>query len=111
MTLEDRATSLARIRRNQVGFGGDIDPAYVNNQRVYVHMDGGGFLVLLAPEGMVIHPGDRVSAQTTYRNPKLPCAYVPNLITADLGPSPRAAEPRQGDPPAKSAATGSPPTP
>jgi hypothetical protein len=37
---------------------------------------------------MTVHLGDRVTVQGGYRNINLPCNYIPNLITADLGPLP-----------------------
>lgn len=88
MSFEDRATSLARIQRTEAQSGGKIDPDYIDNQRVAVRMMGGRYQVFLVPKTMTVHLGDRVTVQGGYRNINLPCNYIPNLITADLGPMP-----------------------
>jgi hypothetical protein len=88
MGFEDRATSLARIQKTEANAGGKIDPDYVDNQRVTVRMGNGRYQVFLVPKSMQVHTGDRVTVQDGYRNLNLPCNYVPNLITADLGPAP-----------------------
>ena len=49
--------------------------------------------MLLQPNNMTIHLGDRVTSQDAYRSPRLPCNYVPNLITGDRGPVPPLAQP------------------
>lgn len=85
--FESRAASQARIKVTEAHAGGQIDPAYINNQRVIVHLPNGKGQVLLLPAGMSVSIGDRVALQGGYRNMNLPCNYVPNLITADLGPA------------------------
>jgi hypothetical protein len=89
MAFEDRATSLARIQLTQAQNKGVIDPNYIDNQRVTVRMGDGQYHVFLVPKTLQVHPGDRVSFQSGYRNVNLPCNYVPNLITADRGPAPQ----------------------
>ena len=78
--FEDRTTSLVRIKQTQAMLHGEIDPTYIYNQRIIVRLDNGQTRALILPEGMQVHAGDRVQAQDTYRNPALPCHYVPNLI-------------------------------
>lgn len=91
LSFEDRATSLARIKMSQAQAGGLIDPDYIDNQRVTLHMANGSYRVFLVPRTMHVNLGDRVMVQGGYRNINLPCNYVPNLITTDLGPPPEAA--------------------
>lgn len=88
MSFEDRATSMARIQVTQAHAGGQIDPDYIDNQRVTVRLVDGEYRVFLVPKTMQVHAGDRVNGQGSYRNINLPCSYIPNLITADLGPAP-----------------------
>jgi hypothetical protein len=80
--------SRANIDGAQASAHGSIDPAYTNRVAVGVRLDSGLSQVGRLPPGLVAHVGDRVSMQTWYKNTALPCNYVPNLVTADLGPSP-----------------------
>src|SRR6185312_15633958 len=66
---------------------GLIDPAYADRSAVIVHLDSGRDQVGRLPPGLAVHVGDRVTLQGLYRNTALPCHYIPNLVTADLGPS------------------------
>ena len=88
----DRATAQALIERTQSQAGGKIDPDYVDNLRVAVRMDDGGRATVLVPKTMVVRIGDRVAVQSAYRSAQLPCNYIPNLVTADLGPTPEPAQ-------------------
>lgn len=89
MSFDDRAMSMARIQFTQAQTHGQIDPNYIDNQRVIVRLGSGELRVFLVPKTMQVHPGDRVTFQGIYRNMNLPCNYVPNLITADAGPAPQ----------------------
>lgn len=91
LSFEDHATSLARIKMTEARAGGQIDPDYVDNQRVTLRMGNGSYQIFLVPRTMHVNLGDRVMIQGGYRNINLPCNYIPNLITADLGPPPQAA--------------------
>ena len=86
--FENRSISLARIQLTEQTVGGKIDPDYVDNLRVDVHLDSGRDIVFLVPKALAVRVGDRVTVQGGYRNAALPCNYIPNLITADLGPAP-----------------------
>lgn len=86
VAFEDRAMALARIQLTQSISHGQIDPAYVDNQRVHIDLGNGHIRVVLVPRGMTVSMGDIVMVQSGYRNMSLPCNYVPNLITSDLGP-------------------------
>jgi hypothetical protein len=76
----------ANIQSAQAQVQGLIDPAYADRSAVVVHLDSGRDQVGRALPGVEVHVGDRVTLQGLYRNTALPCNYIPNLITADLGP-------------------------
>lgn len=86
--FEDRAASLARIPVTESLSGGEIDPDYIDNVRVIVRRNNGQNTVFIVPKGMVVHLGDRVTLQDSYRNMALPCNYVPIQIASDIGPAP-----------------------
>ncbi len=92
VSFEDPATSLARLKRTEARLGASIDPDYRDNPRVEVRIEGGRYNgqygVFIVPRSIQVHLGDRVRVQNGYRNVNLPCNYVPNLVTADLGPAP-----------------------
>jgi hypothetical protein len=83
--FEDREKSLARVAEVEKSVGGRIDPAYADSPRVVVKLDGGRSQIFIAPAGMQVQLGDRVTLQGGARNPALPCHYVPPLIVADQG--------------------------
>jgi hypothetical protein len=85
--FESRAVSLARIPLTEQQIGGKIDPDYVDNLRVDVHLDSGANQSFVVPREMAVRVGDRVTAQGVHRNAALACNYFPPLITADLGPA------------------------
>ncbi len=91
VSLEDRAAALVHTRQSEARKGGLIDPAYLTNPRVVVRMPNGRYDVFVVPHDMKVFPGDRVTLQGGYRNVNLPCNYVPNLVTSDLGPTSDAA--------------------
>jgi hypothetical protein len=93
----DHDRAIALVDRTQQQAGGKIDPDYIDNQRVTVRLDNGGRATVLIPKPMSVRLGDRVTVQGAYRNAQLPCNYIPNLVTADLGPSPSPA-PATGEP-------------
>jgi hypothetical protein len=75
----------SNIEGGQAQLHGLMDPAYVDRTAVVVHLDSGRDQVGRAPPGLEVHVGDRVTLQGVYRNAALPCHYIPNLVTADLG--------------------------
>jgi hypothetical protein len=85
--------SRANIDNAQAAAHGSIDPAYTNRVAVGVRLDSGLNQVGRLPPGLVAHVGDRVAMQTWYKNTALPCNYIPNMVTADLGPPPGTAPP------------------
>jgi len=86
--VEDRAEALARIQVSEANSGGKIDPAYIDNTRVFVRREDGRTAVFIVPKGMQVAIGDRVTLQNGYRNMALPCNYVPVMIATDIGPAP-----------------------
>ena len=85
-TLMTPAMVKSNIEGGQAQLHGLMDPAYVDRTAVVVHLDSGRDQVGRAPPGLDVHVGDRVTLQGVYRNAALPCHYVPNMVTADLGP-------------------------
>jgi hypothetical protein len=64
-----------------------INPDYVDNIRVFVHVDGtrdGAWTVVLLPHGLAVQTGDRVEFTVVYSDPSRPCHYVPPLASSVL---------------------------
>jgi hypothetical protein len=77
----------ANIASAEAQTHGVIDPAYADRPAVIVRLDSGRDQVGRLPPGLSVNIGDRVTLQGLYRNTALPCHYVPNVVTADLGPA------------------------
>jgi hypothetical protein len=74
--------------------GGEPSPAYLHNLWVRIHPDGarpGLVRGTVLPAGMRVAIGDHVTFDSAYRDPALPCNFVPSLITANAGPAARPA--------------------
>lgn len=74
---------LSLIPRSEVLANGVIDPAYIHNPRVLVHVVGdvqNRTIRVLVPDGMAVAPGQVVRFVGGHASPNLACAYVPNLI-------------------------------
>jgi hypothetical protein len=82
-----RGTARAEIPLRQAQQGGAIDPQYIDDQRVLVRQSGGRMRPFDLAAGVSVHLGDHVALQNSYRSKALTCAYVPVMITADLGPA------------------------
>jgi predicted aspartyl protease len=76
----------SNIESAQAQVHGLIDPAYAERSAVLIHLDSGLDQVGRLPPGVAVQIGDRVTLQGLYRNTQLPCHYVPNAVTAVLGP-------------------------
>jgi hypothetical protein len=64
-----------------------ISPDYVDNIRVYVHVDGtrdGAWLVALLPRGLAVQSGDRVEFTPSHLDPFRACHYIPHLVSSVL---------------------------
>jgi len=69
------------MQRTQAQLQAKISPAYVSNLRAAITPDGVRRLVALVPAGMTVKIGDQVEFIGAYKDPTLPCHYVPNLIS------------------------------
>jgi hypothetical protein len=76
--------------RNRAGMrGGEPSPTYLGNLWVRIHPDGAAPGVVrgtVLPAGMQVAIGDHVRFDGAYRDPSLPCHFVPSLITRNDGP-------------------------
>lgn len=77
----------ANVAAAQIIAHGSIDPDYLGRMVVRVHLDSGLDQAGRVPPGLPLTVGDRVILQSWYRNWGLPCNYVPNVLTGDLGPA------------------------
>jgi hypothetical protein len=78
---KDQADRLIQI--NQANSDTFISPDYVDNVRVFVHVDGtpeGKWGVVLLPEGLIARTGDRVEFVGVHLDPSQPCHYIPPLV-------------------------------
>jgi predicted aspartyl protease len=82
----------ANIESAEAQVHGLIDPAYAERSAVLIHLDSGRDQVGRLPPGTAVQIGDRVALQGLYRNTQLPCHYIPNAVTAVLGPANPAAQ-------------------
>lgn len=96
--FENHDISLARIQLTQNQMGGKIDPSYIDLQRVNLRMPNGRIITFIQPKNLPVHVGDRVTVQDAYRNVNLPCTYIPQQITSDLGPAENPSVPGAGAP-------------
>ena len=81
MSASQSATLLART---QASVNATINPAFVHNVRAVIGIPdarSGRKAIALVPAGMTVKPGDKVRYDGGYRDPKLPCNYVPPLIS------------------------------
>lgn len=88
MAFEDKATSLARIKHNEAEVGGQIDPDFIDNQRVNVRLGDGSYHIFIVPKSLAVRLGDAVATQSLYKNVNRTCQYIPPLVTSDFGPAP-----------------------
>ena len=80
-----RPQALELLDRTQREVNGKIDPAYLNNLRAVIHLDGkpaGARVVVLVPQDMLVHYGEHVEAVGGRPSRTLACHYVPNLIVS-----------------------------
>jgi hypothetical protein len=75
-----RTAALQHIVNSERNTGGTIDPAYTNNQRVYVRLRNGKQVLVLVPIGMPVQPGEAVTVIPGHADPNNLCSYIPNLI-------------------------------
>jgi hypothetical protein len=62
-----------------------MNPDYVDNIRVFVHVDGtrdGAWMIVLLPRGLAVQSGDRVEFTRGHLDPSWSCHYIPNLVSS-----------------------------
>ena len=72
------------MEANQRVFDLRINPHYIGNTRLAVHIDGmpaGGSSVVLLPRGLSARAGDRIEFLGGHADPSMPCHYVPPLVS------------------------------
>lgn len=88
--------SLQIFQTNGQRFGGPVNPAYVDDVRLLIHPEGapqGMTRGTMVPAGLLVAVGDRITFDTAYHDLSQPCAWVPTLVTGDLGPAAQKAVP------------------
>jgi hypothetical protein len=82
---KDQADRLIQISQANVDMHINLD--YVDNIRVFVHVDGtrdGAWRVVLLPHGLAVQSGDRVAFIGGHLDPLRPCHYIPTLVYSVL---------------------------
>jgi hypothetical protein len=78
--------ALDLTRRTEAERQAKLNPAYINNLRVFVGPDGSPIrFIAIVPTTMTIKIGDQVEFGGAYRDPSLPCHYMPPLISKITG--------------------------
>ena len=80
--------ALQLLDRTQAEVNGKIVPAYRNNLRAVIHLDGkpaDARVVVVVPQNMLVHYGEHVEAVGGRASRTLACHYVPNLIVSAGG--------------------------
>ena len=74
------------MQRTQAQLHAQLNPAYVNNLRAVITPEGTELrFIALVPASMTVKTGDVVEFNGGYKDPSLPCAYVPNLVSRIIG--------------------------
>ena len=84
MSASQAASLLART---QASVGASINPAFLHNARAVIGVPdahSGRKAIALVPAGLTVKPGDRVTYAGGFRDPSLPCNYVPPLISGPI---------------------------
>ena len=77
------ADTRASVVQGQQRMNGEIDPEYLNSQRVVIHPDAaspGINALAVIPSGLGINIGQHVVYRTGYADPDRACHYLPNMI-------------------------------
>jgi hypothetical protein len=81
--------ALSITRRVEAQEGAQISPAYLHLARVYIEIyQPNGSLATMAavPEYMTVKIGDLVEINSRYRDPSLPCHFIPWVINRVVDP-------------------------
>ena len=82
---ESQAASAMEV--NQRLFDLRINPHYIGNARLAVHIDGmpvSGSSVVLLPRGLSARAGDRIEFLSGHVDPSTPCHYIPPVVSRVL---------------------------
>ena len=80
VAIQDPAVARADIPLREALRGGAIDPRYLNDLRAVVRQDNGIIDIFDVPADMIVHVGDHVKLQGSYRSTTSTCSYIPILI-------------------------------
>lgn len=84
--LQEQAQTLTQ--RTEAQLQAKLNPAFVNNLRAVITPEGTqSRLVALVPATMAVNIGDQVVFTGGYKDPSLPCHYMPNLISKIISPA------------------------
>jgi hypothetical protein len=75
-----REQALAAIRAIEASVGAQLSPAYLPLESVYIeaHLQSGVYPTMVTvPADMTVKTGDMVELTTRYRDPSLPCHFIP----------------------------------
>jgi len=65
-----------------------LNPLYIDNLRAFVRPDGSPMrFIAIVPATLAVKIGDQVEFGGAYRDPSLPCHYMPPLISKIAGPA------------------------
>ena len=77
-----RKQTLAATARVEAGIGAKVNPIYLK----WAHVDtvlspSGAETIAAIPPGVIVKTGDIVELNLRYRDPRLPCQFVPVTVT------------------------------
>jgi hypothetical protein len=75
--------ALAITQRVEAQLGAKINPAYTSLERVNIELTlsgGSGFTLAAIPDGMTVKIGDLVEINSRYKDPSLPCHFIPWMV-------------------------------
>jgi hypothetical protein len=72
------------IARNEAYYGAKVNPLYLPNARVLVQRPNSAPTIAVAPRNWQGQPGDIVVIKGAYRDPALPCHFVPPMIQGSV---------------------------
>jgi regulator of extracellular matrix RemA (YlzA/DUF370 family) len=80
--------ALDLMQRAEAQLHAKLNPAFLKNPRAVITPDGTQLrLVALVPATVTVNIGDQVVYNGAYKDPGLPCHYMPNLISNVISPA------------------------
>jgi len=80
--------TLAITRTVETQIGAKISPAYIALPRVAAEINPGRVTLAAIPVNMTVKIGDEVELNSRYRDPTLPCHFIPWTINRVIGQNP-----------------------